>query len=96
MELLFAALYLVAIAALARRRMWPEVTYVGLTAAALLTSSFYQSVPRSMLVAFPVFVPLAQWTSTTRHRIVVAAAVLASAAILTVNTACFVRGCFAG
>lgn len=96
MELAFAALCVVVLVALARRRRWPEFTYVGLGVAALLTSSFYQSVPRSMLVAFPAFLVVGEWATTTRRRRLVVLAVVSSSAVLLVNVACFVRGYFAG
>jgi hypothetical protein len=96
MELLFAAIYLVSLLALARHRMWSEFTYVGLTAAALLTSSQYQSVPRSMIVCFPIFLLLARWCADPRHRWILATAALASATLLVVDTTLYVRGYHAG
>jgi hypothetical protein len=96
MELLFAALFVVALAAFAYRRMWVELTFVGLTVASLLTSTFYMSVPRSTLAAFPVFVLYAQWATRTRHTWLVAATVVASSVILLITTGSFVRGFWAG
>lgn len=51
-------------AVLLAKRMWPEAVYVGLTFTALATETWYQTVPRSLLVAFPLYVLLAR----TRHR----------------------------
>ena len=96
MELVFAAVYIAVLVALARRRRWPELTYVGLGVAALFTSSFYQSVPRSILIAFPVFLVVGEWVTATRRRWLVAVAAALSAVVLAVNVACFVRGYFAG
>ena len=96
MELVFAALYIVFLVALARRRRWPEFTYVGLGVAALFTSSFYQSVPRSMLTAFPVFLVVGEWVTTTPRRWLVAVVAASTTFVLAVNVACFVRGYFAG
>ena len=42
------------------RNAWPEATYVGLTFAALGTTTFYQSVPRALLIAWPLYLLLAQ------------------------------------
>jgi hypothetical protein len=44
---------------LLRRRAWGEATYVGLSVAALATSSFYLSVARATLLWFPLWVLLA-------------------------------------
>lgn len=44
---------------LARRRQWGEMTYVGLSVAALATSSFYLSVARATLLWFPLWLLLA-------------------------------------
>ncbi|MFI6530798.1 mannosyltransferase family protein [Nonomuraea sp. NPDC050547] len=43
---------------LAHRRQWPAFTYVGLQVAALTTSTFYMSIPRSALLWFPLWVLL--------------------------------------
>jgi len=48
------------------KRWWPEAVYVALTAVALGTSTMYYSVPRSMVVLFPVWMLLGLWL--TRHR----------------------------
>ncbi|MDQ2750839.1 MAG: hypothetical protein M3Y44_15125 [Actinomycetota bacterium] len=95
-ELVSAAFYLTALAALARRRMWPELAYVGLGVVALLTSSYYQAVQRSTIIAFPVIALLAQWSVATPHRRAVGAVGAASFALLIVNVTFFVRGYTAG
>jgi hypothetical protein len=41
--------------ALLRYRRWPEAIYVGLTIAALATSIWYESVPRSLLLLWPLW-----------------------------------------
>jgi hypothetical protein len=96
LEILFAALLLAALTVLGRRRMWPELTYVGLSALALLTSSFYQDVPRSTILAFPVLAFVAQWSMASPHRRVVWTIVAASSVLLVTNVAFFVRGYTAG
>jgi hypothetical protein len=45
---------------LLRRRRWGEATYVGLSVAALATSSFYLSVARATLLWFPLWLLLAE------------------------------------
>lgn len=46
------------VALLARRR-WPEAIYAGLTIAALATSIWYESVPRALLLIWPLWCGLA-------------------------------------
>jgi Gpi18-like mannosyltransferase len=41
------------------RRRWPEAVYAGLTIAALATSIWYESVPRALLLLWPVWCGLA-------------------------------------
>lgn len=45
---------------LAWRRAWPEAAYCALTFAALGTSTYYQSVPRALLVSWPLYLLLAR------------------------------------
>ena len=49
----------VATVALLCYRRWPEAIYVGLTIAALATSIWYESVPRSLLTLWPIWCGLA-------------------------------------
>lgn len=95
LELAFAALYVVVVAVLAWRRMWPELVYVSLTAGALLTSGFYQAVPRSMIVAFPVFLLVGRW-GVSRLRWTLVPVALAAAALLVLNIGLFTRGYLLG
>jgi hypothetical protein len=60
-ELLAAVLAVVVCVWLARTRRWPELVYVGGQAAALLTSTYYFSVPRAFLLWWPVWIGLAAW-----------------------------------
>lgn len=46
--------------ALAWRRAWPEALYCGLTFAALGTTTYYQSVPRALLISWPLYLLLAK------------------------------------
>ena len=55
LEIVAVAIGLIATVALLRYRRWPEAIYVGLTIAALATSIWYESVPRSLLLLWPVW-----------------------------------------
>jgi drug/metabolite transporter (DMT)-like permease len=79
-----------------RRRRWPEVVYVGLTAGSLLTSSNYVSIPRSMLVCFPLIVVAAEWSRRSPRRWLVAACVTVGGALLVLNTSTFLFNQWAG
>ena len=80
MEVLFAAAFVAGFVALVRRRSWAEATFVGLTAASLLTSAYYLSVPRDMLTCFPIAVLVGDWA--VRHRGSVRLYAFAAASVL--------------
>ena len=46
-----------------RRKAWGEATYVGLSVAALATSTYYLSIARATLLWFPVWLLLAEVAS---------------------------------
>ena len=96
LEMVFAALLVLGVVVLFRRRRWPEVVYVGLTAGSLLTSSYYVSIPRSMLVCFPLIVLAAEWTSRSARRWLVAACVTVGVALLVLNTSTFLFNQWSG
>jgi hypothetical protein len=58
-ELLAAGLAVAVCIWLLVRRRWPELVYVGGQTAALLTSSYFFSVPRAFLLWWPVWIGLA-------------------------------------
>lgn len=58
-EVLAVAVGLALTVVLVRRRAWGEATYVGLSVAALSTSTYYLSVGRATLLWWPLFVLLA-------------------------------------
>lgn len=60
-ELVAAVLAIVVCLWLVRSRQWPELVYVGGQTAALLTSSYFFSVPRAFLLWWPVWIGLAVW-----------------------------------
>ncbi len=57
-EIVAVLVGVVVTAVLMRRREWGEATYVGLSVAALATSSFYLSVARATLLWFPLWLLL--------------------------------------
>lgn len=59
LEIIAVLASVVATAALLYYRRWPESIYVGLTIAALATSIWYESVPRSLLTLWPIWCGLA-------------------------------------
>lgn len=60
LEILAAVVFVAAVIGLVVWRRWPEAVYTGLTAAALLTTTNYASLPRYLLVAWPVIL-IAGW-----------------------------------
>lgn len=59
LEIIAVLVGVVATVALLYCRRWPESIYVGLTIAALATSIWYESVPRSLLALWPIWCGLA-------------------------------------
>jgi len=51
---------------LAWRRRWAEFVYVGLSVVALVTSTAYMSIPREMLLWWPLWTGLAIWMARRR------------------------------
>ena len=96
LELIFAALLVGCLIVLGRRGQWPELTYVGLTAAALLTSTHYLSVPRSLLVCFPAIVVIAQWLRRPGSRSLRWAAIAGATGVLLLNTFTFMTDRWTG
>ena len=94
--MVFAGLLVLGVVVFFRRRRWPESVYVGLTAGSLLTSSYYVSIPRSLLVCFPLLVLAAEWTSRSPRRWLVAACVAVGGALLVVNTTTFLLNQWSG
>jgi hypothetical protein len=55
LEIVAVAIGVIATIALLCYRRWPEAIYVGLTIIALATSIWYESVPRSLLLLWPIW-----------------------------------------
>ncbi|MGW0806187.1 mannosyltransferase family protein [Nonomuraea sp. NPDC002799] len=75
-------------------RRWGEAVYTGAQAAALMTSAYYLSIPRSLLLYFPLWVLVAK--VATRRAWVMALYALISGPLMLVNTARFLSGAWAG
>lgn len=65
-ELLTAGALIATVVILVMWRYWGEATYVGLTAISLMTADFYQALPRSLLVLFPVWLIIGRWMTVSR------------------------------
>lgn len=96
MELVFATLMVAGGWILFKLQRWPELTYVGLTAVSLLTSTVYLSIPRSVLLCFPLIVLTGQWlrrslaTPGSDERALARLVIGGGVALAAVNTATFV------
>ena len=91
LELMFAGGYVLLALVLAGRRAWPELTLVVLTAGSLFTTTFLESVPRSMVTVLPAFVLIAGWVSTRSRGFVILVG-SCSTALLIFDTATFLHG----
>lgn len=65
-EILAMAVILASVVILLVKKWWAEATYVAVTAIALGTSTMYHSVPRTIVVLFPLWMLLGLWL--TRYR----------------------------
>lgn len=66
-ELIAMAILLATVVVLAVKRWWAEFAYSTATAIALGTSSMYYSIPRTLVLIFPLWILLGLWL--TRHRV---------------------------
>jgi len=63
-------------------KYWAEATYVALTTFSLVTADFYQALPRSLLVLFPIWLVIARWMTARRSaRIVYVALAIPALAV---------------
>lgn len=95
-EIAFAGMIVIAIGALIVLRRWPDLVYVGLGGLALLSTSFYVSVPRSTLILFPMIVLVAEWSVQRRWEWIYPVVLTGSITILAINTVYFAQGRWAG
>ncbi|WP_188189040.1 mannosyltransferase family protein [Nonomuraea sp. SYSU D8015] len=75
-------------------RRWSDLAYTGAQAAALMTSAYYLSIPRSLVLWFPLWVLVAK--VATRRAWVLVLYALISGPLMLVNTARFLSGAWAG
>jgi Gpi18-like mannosyltransferase len=68
LDIVFAVLLVAAIAYFVRKRAWAEVTYLGLTAATMMTSYSYLSLARNTAVLFPIAIAVATTITLRRRR----------------------------
>lgn len=93
-ELIAAVVGVITVFWLAGRRRWAELAYIGISVTALITSTSYMSIPREMLLWWPLWVGAAIRLSTRRWAL---AAVLAVSSLLMVATALlYLSGQWAG
>jgi hypothetical protein len=96
-ELLAVLVGVLVTVVLLRRRRWGEAVYVGLSVAALATSTSYLSVARATLLWFPLWVLLAGWLDRrfARERWVPAYLAVAGP-LMAVNVLTFTSGRWVG
>ena len=63
LEILAVAVGVITTVALLASRRWPEAVYVGLTVGSLATSVWYESVPRALLLLWPLWCGLAAFAA---------------------------------
>ncbi len=91
-EIVFAALFIVAFVVLIQRRMWAEATLLGITLVSLMTSTTYMSLARTSVVLFPLPILLATTLLARRQRWIYWTAVIVGCALLLFNTRQFALG----
>jgi hypothetical protein len=93
-ELASVAVLVAVIAITAWRRQWPEAAYCLLTAAALVFGTWYESVPRALLLVFPLWCGLG--ALVRRHRAAAGAWLAASVPVMCVTALFYLSGAWAG
>ncbi|MFG1709341.1 mannosyltransferase family protein [Nonomuraea sp. M3C6] len=94
MEIAGAAVAFAVLVWLLLLRRWSELVYTGMQAAALMTSAYYLSIPRSLVLWFPLWVLVAR--AATRRAWVIALYAMISGPLMLVNTGRFLSGAWAG
>ncbi len=89
MELAAAALGLVVLALLATRREWGFLAYAGTALGAFMVSTYYFSIPRLLLVLFPVHLELGRAARGLKGAVALA---LLGTALGTVGTVVYLQG----
>ncbi|MEU8267940.1 mannosyltransferase family protein [Sphaerisporangium sp. NPDC049002] len=75
-------------------RRWSELVYVGLQLGALVFSAYYLSIPRALLLWWPLWVMLGQ--ASARRRPVLMLYALVAGPLMVLNTMTFISGAWAG
>lgn len=90
LEIVAAVVGVALVLELLRRRAWGYAAYAGVTLAVMLTSSWYYSVPRALLVLFPAVLVLAELTERrpVAHQVVL----VLLAPLATLGVVVFTRG----
>ena len=94
LELLAAVIGVALVGWLAWRRRWAELVYMSLSVFALVTSTAYMSIPREMLLWWPLWTGLAVWMA--RRTWAKAAYVAVSGSLMIGLTLLFFSGKWAG
>ena len=95
LELLAAVVGVAAVCWLGWRRRWAELVYVGISVFALITSTYYMSIPREMLLWWPLWVGAAIWLAG-RRRWVTAATLAVSGSLMVGVALLYFSGQWAG
>lgn len=90
LEIVAALLGVALVVVLVRRREWSFAAYAVATLAVMLTSSWYYSVPRALLVLFPAVIVLADLTR--RRPVLHEVALVVLAPLATLGVVVFTRG----
>jgi hypothetical protein len=85
-EILYVVLLVAFAVTLLVKRWWGEATFVILTVASLATSTVFQSVPRSSIVLFPIWMLLGVWMTRSVVLRVVLVAVFTPLMLVSVAT----------
>ncbi|MEU7748975.1 mannosyltransferase family protein [Nonomuraea sp. NPDC049158] len=94
MELAGAVVTVAALIWLLVMRRWSELVYTGLQAGALMTSAYYLSIPRSLLLWFPLWVAFGRLVA--RHPWVMVVYALVSGPLMLLDVVRFLSGAWAG
>lgn len=94
MEIVGAVIAVAVMLWLLLTRRWSEFVYVALQAGALMTSAYYLSIPRSLLLWFPLWLGIARLAA--RWRWVIAVYGLVLGPLMVLNTLRFLTGAWAG
>jgi hypothetical protein len=94
LEIAAVTILVITTVALAWRRHWPEASYCALTGAAMATGHLFVSVPRALLLIFPLWCGLGRLAQ--RHRWIAGAWVAASVPLMFATTMLYFTGKWAG